>query len=704
MRSSPALAALLVAGVAWLVGGDARATDEHMRPVLVFDAGVPGPTLPPAGRSLFDEVVASETGESLVPYPFAALIARIDAELQPASPQPPLKRLLIPLGRSLQRSAAAPRYFEFPRVVVAIDGGPRATSPLLLKDRLYLAYQERADQIEVISYNDAAGRFEFQLVRDYAAGHLARVVYANRALCTSCHQNGGPIFSRPTWDETSANPHIAARLRAQAGERFGVDLASGVDVADDFSESVHRANALGAAQMAWRDGCGDDASAAQRCRAALFRALVAFRLAGRTRPYFATSPLATLDATARMRWPHGLAIPEPDIPNRNPLESASPTTVEAAFDPLLPRPPSQVWSTRDGTIVTRAVEGLAEFVSDADIERLDQALIASRSSESAGRASIPAACEVRQAVTADSRTRIDFDCADRRDVPANVTIDAGVEVFDGRVDVVLRHVQWHRGAVLLDGTVSDARAEERGRVSGEPKRGRLAARDASGDAIERITFSWRGASGEIEIATVDDSARLDRAVDAMLRDGLDGRFDGFAAPTFRRGPLMTALVSRLAPNGPADCCGASARFAAPVADHVRSISTSADASLAPFYRHCATCHASDERAPANFLWGDAASVRERIAQCAPRIHARLSMWRGAFDAHAKTPMPPPTSLAQHGIAPDAWRESADLRAMIDHAATLAADRQPAATGFDALHYDALPSCLRPPGEGPLEAN
>jgi hypothetical protein len=67
-------------------------------------------------------------------------------------------------------------------------------------------------------------------------------------------------------------------------------------------------------------------------------------------------------------------------------------------------------------------------------------------------------------------------------------------------------------------------------------------------------------------------------------------------------------------------------------------------------------------------------------------------------------MPPPTSLAQHGIAPDAWRESADLRAMIDHAATLAADRQPAATGFDALHYDALPSCLRPPGEGPLEAN
>ena len=41
---------------------------------------------------------------------------------------------------------------------------------MFARDRLYLGYQENANLIEVISYNEAAARFEFQLVRDYRAG------------------------------------------------------------------------------------------------------------------------------------------------------------------------------------------------------------------------------------------------------------------------------------------------------------------------------------------------------------------------------------------------------------------------------------------------------------------------------------------------------------------------------------------------------
>src|SRR3546814_1912008 len=60
--------------------------------------------------------------------------------------------------------------------------------------------------------SEAAGRFEFQLVHDYRAGATPRVSCARRELCAACHQNLAPIFSRPLWAETNANPRIAAKL------------------------------------------------------------------------------------------------------------------------------------------------------------------------------------------------------------------------------------------------------------------------------------------------------------------------------------------------------------------------------------------------------------------------------------------------------------------------------------------------------------
>ena len=65
---------------------------------------------------------------------------------------------------------------------------------MLLRGRLFFGFVEDAREIEVISYNEAAGRFEFQLVRDYFEGGVPRITYAKRSLCTSCHQGEAPIF------------------------------------------------------------------------------------------------------------------------------------------------------------------------------------------------------------------------------------------------------------------------------------------------------------------------------------------------------------------------------------------------------------------------------------------------------------------------------------------------------------------------------
>jgi hypothetical protein len=121
-----------------------------------------------------------------------------------------VKQVLIPLGRSLQRDSAAPDYFGYPRAVVAVDGEPGGPGELYVKDRLYLGYQEKANLIEVISYNEDAGRFEFQVVTDYRAGGTPQVV-ANRAVCTACHRSRR---SFPTGvGQDNANPKIAARGR-----------------------------------------------------------------------------------------------------------------------------------------------------------------------------------------------------------------------------------------------------------------------------------------------------------------------------------------------------------------------------------------------------------------------------------------------------------------------------------------------------------
>ena len=110
----------------------------------------PGPNMPPVGRSTFDYLFTRlDAGRRVydIPVPFSALIQRIEQQLAVTETGvSPLKKVLIPQGRSLQRDAAAPDYFNYPRAVLAVDTEPvihHGVAALLLKDRLFVAYVKR---------------------------------------------------------------------------------------------------------------------------------------------------------------------------------------------------------------------------------------------------------------------------------------------------------------------------------------------------------------------------------------------------------------------------------------------------------------------------------------------------------------------------------------------------------------------------------
>ena len=315
--------------------------------------------LPPVGRSRFDQLIGSQP----VPYPFPRLVDTINRQMRTdAGGLRPLKATLIPLGRSLQRDAGAPDFFRFPRVVAAADGDNRpGHAPL--KDRLFLGFHETGKVIEVISYNDDAGRFEFQVVRDYTKGKTPQVFYARRSLCLACHQNAAPIFARPLWDETPANPAIADRLKDARRDFYRVRL-TGTDIAYFIDAATDRANLFSVWQTLWQQGCGPGVDG-ERCRLQTFSAAVDYARHG-TLP--AADRLPELDRNWTRRWPRGLAIPNPDLPNRDPLAALQ----DRDNDPLLLRPPLETWTRPDKTAFVVGLAGMldvhaARLIKQADL-------------------------------------------------------------------------------------------------------------------------------------------------------------------------------------------------------------------------------------------------------------------------------------------------------------------------------------------------
>ena len=145
--------------------------------------------LPSKGRSTFDYLLASQNkdgkGELRVPYPFDKLIELIKSKSNPKS-KLPVSVLFIPFGRSLQRFAADPNFFKYPRVLVTVNDHTPFNDqkiPLSLRSSLYVAYVEPSNMLEVISYNPIEARFEFQVVKNYKKGAKPELFYAPRNLC-----------------------------------------------------------------------------------------------------------------------------------------------------------------------------------------------------------------------------------------------------------------------------------------------------------------------------------------------------------------------------------------------------------------------------------------------------------------------------------------------------------------------------------------
>ncbi len=266
---------------------------------------------PAIAATVFDQLYPAGNGEPSLPYPISALVddlaSRTGARLQTG---------FIPLGRSLQRFAADPDYFTSPRIVLAVSRDGKAG--IRLRDRLFIGYQPAVAALEIIAFDEAAGEFRFLQVENYRDGGQQSFTAIDEATCHACHQSRGPIFSAAPWDESNANPRVAARL---PGKVEGLVIRQDFDGIDQFARSVQRANRIAAASR--------------------------LKHVAASKP--SSQPM--IDALTAA-FPDGLSITDPKIPNRDPasLVEAGMAPMDAmetkgAFDPETPRRSIPVWKS-----------------------------------------------------------------------------------------------------------------------------------------------------------------------------------------------------------------------------------------------------------------------------------------------------------------------------------------------------------------------
>jgi hypothetical protein len=706
----------------------------------------PGEDLPPVGRSLFDFLVTVPRGGEKVyevPFPFSALVEQVKGRLGGEEAPLPFERILIPLGRSLQRNVAAPRFFHAPRAVLAVVGDTGRPGALFLKDRLYLGYQETAGIVEVISYNETAGRFEFQVVRDYRPAGRPRVLYASRALCTSCHQNAAPIFARQLWDETNANPRVAGLLRDEKRDFYGFPIDLGPDAPYAVQAAADRANRFALDQRLWREGCEAGGASAVACRAALFTAALQYRLTGGRfddrSPGFRKGFLDGFAAEVRERFPRGLAVPDPELPNRDPFAGSAQgaqqasvpgnltpeqttllgglvlhSAIPASFEPLNPRPPQETWSSE--TPPERLISGLANFLGERDVRDLDAHLYQAGSAAGAPRRRLTADC--RLAARRDEHQAIDrlkLDCHGGFELLGRIYLENG-RVTGGEVERLAIEGRTELADVAIQsGEIVSHGGETRARLALAQKISGLHARLPRGDAVEAIEIAWHEGQepvldGHVELTLLADFAAVDRAVDALARSMRAGESDAFSAQPFRRSILLPALFAHLGrKNDPADLCctdaagmpiaavDSGAGGAGPEeAEAERLAQRFPEPALRAFFHYCATCHATAQTSPPNFLHGEPTEVRTSLARCAERIFFRLSMWQVSHDDRPKTAMPPVQALRRLHLDPAEWPGNPDLMLLRQHAADLLKGQTGAAPRLEDLTargYENLRECL-----------
>ena len=372
-----------------------------------------------------------------IPYPIESLLERLNHQLGEDinGDQNDVKKVFIPFSRCVNRYAAAPNFYESPRIVVAANSehhGQKSPNRIHLKNRIFLGYQQSANAIEVISYNDQLGEFTFQVVTNYAEDSTPEVSRANASQCLSCHQNKGPIFPRAPWAETDFNRKIFSHLSTARTEPLIDDQNSTGDdalinsafdhppvnqvifgsKAVNIDNAINQANVLTLLQTFWRQACESANTRHQhRCLGALLELAIQYRLQETNRllpssswvgEYF----LPIVQSNAKTKWPEGIAFPSSDIDSKNPLAHSIPHFLQSAQELQNPRQTSIVWNVEN---MFRIIQGLGEQIPLSDVKHLDQLLVKSARNVSNAGSKLTGQCTL---VRTDQR-RVIFDKFDQ---------------------------------------------------------------------------------------------------------------------------------------------------------------------------------------------------------------------------------------------------------------------------------------------------
>lgn len=628
---------MIAGAVGYYAGRDARSTASLRATYQKFEfssldgdgtwvvSSDPGPNVPPVGRSLFDHLTMVDDGNGKkrqeIPFPFSKLMASIQGKLRPEAQTPGygLKGVLIPLGRSLQRSASAPDFFRFPRTVIGVDGFPLqngiGTGPFL-RDRLFVGYNEKAAVLEIISYNEAAGRFEYQIAHDYNEGGKAKAVYANRSVCLSCHQNGTPIFSDQPWQETNAHKEVSSRILAAMagappsafdGQRYmGVPISVPEAQPQGIDNAKFRANLIPATHFLWQRLCesaGGSNEGSAKCRAQALALAIKMGFTNQldeTSPLFASSEsgdfLSTLTAAWKKQWPSGLLISSPRIPNRNPLEKPrnpgpfdvgklnpevagaigdliKRSNVPAEFEPLNKRAPLDRWvvgakSANDFSGIANWLRQMVEFFTDLDWQKLDQWMSA-RAIAAGMRAQATGACNANSSATNKLSIVCEgFGAMDPIRLAGFITWDAtgkaagAIESLAIRTNGACDITQGAEQAACAEATNLVLRGQIKTLADGVLEATLASSnringqrtRFSDGNLLESIALRWKpGTQVAVAANTLRDFAFVEQALAQAALDSASGKSNVLAKRPFRRMAILAYLRGAL--GGPATDAG-----------------------------------------------------------------------------------------------------------------------------------------------------
>lgn len=578
--------------------------DEKSKPVWPVSATDPGSSMPKVGRSLFDHLMFEPGRGFEIPFPISALFNKIEAKtgISPdLTGKSSIKTALIPVGRSLQRYAADPDFFKYPRAIFAFTkASAKATkSTFNIRDRLYIAYQEKAEALEVISYNEQAGRFEFQVISDYANGRKPVLEYAERSVCISCHQNHAPIFSTAPWDESGANRIVAKRMAVSGKHRYAVPVKSSFDVTDQLDQSTDRANRIQIFQKIWSDGCAfeEGFEFEVKCRAALLLSSLKYGLSGYAKSG-SGSDLAEqafrknlVSAFERM-WPAGLAESSPDIPNRNlasflkriDFNFRELLEPEGKHNPQTARDYKKIWITtnRDAPLLDQVLLGFSRFLTLNDLHVIDETLLKRRHQAEISTFTGLCLAKTKRVDGPAQKLIVQCNLKNENSVPLELTILLTVEhskITGGEVQngVLAEKISFYKLHLKNKTPSAAAGIDNKFVFSLHQKDTGLTVRLREGDSLDDLKVEFLGGVNKqtaqkisISVTRYKTSKILDVTIKSMIQKALQVEHlptdNPLSQKVFQRPLVMNAMRSELGETDQPTCCYQTASMPSPVVE------------------------------------------------------------------------------------------------------------------------------------------